>query len=232
MEFDHGQWPTILCINKSTVDLGITLDKLVSVMQKFVNDHLGRVWGSKCYIKSATTEAPGNWIMYLLDDATQAGTLGYHDLTTDGFPVGKVFVKTLLANKETVGVTATHELAEMLLDPAINKLCMGTDNTTIYAWEVCDACEEVHFDIDGVAVSDFVYPAFFEGFRAASSTKFDECGKITQPFQILTGGYMPVMKNGQWTQIFGSEAKAERFAQEDRRGHRSELRKDGGLHLS
>ena len=35
---------------------------------------------------------------------------------------------------------------------------------------------------------------------------------------------MPVFVNGKWTQIFGSQAKAVRFAREDRRGHRSTYR--------
>lgn len=229
MEFDKGQWPTILCINQATVPLGVDLDKLCQVMQKFVNDHLGKVWGSKAHIKSATTATPGHWIMYFLDNADQAGALGYHDLTADGFPIAKIFVKTLLENGEKTSVTATHELAEMLIDPAINKMCAGPDGKTIYAWEVSDACEAESFQIDGIDVTDFVYPSWFEGFRAPKSDKFDEMGLITQPFQLLKDGYMPVMQNGQWTQIFGSKAKEEAFAKEDRRGHRSELRKDGGL---
>src|SRR5438309_1611880 len=38
------------------------------------------------------------------------------------------------------------------------------------------------------------------------------------------GGYMSVFKNGKWTQVFGSRAKAGRFRQEDRREHRSTYR--------
>ena len=49
------------------------------------------------------------------------------------------------------------------------------------------------------------------------------------PFQILSGGYQIIFKNGKWTQVFGSEAKKKRFGQEDRRGHRSETRKTGKL---
>ncbi|MDE2476446.1 MAG: hypothetical protein KGO48_15445, partial [Alphaproteobacteria bacterium] len=40
-----------------------------------------------------------------------------------------------------------------------------------------------------------------------------------------------VMKNGKVSQKFGSKAKEKRFAQEDRRGHRSEYRKPVGKGL-
>jgi hypothetical protein len=48
--------------------------------------------------------------------------------------------------------------------------------------------------------------------------------RVKKPFEILAGGYQIIFKDGRWTQIFGSRAKAKRFAREDRRGHRSESR--------
>ena len=54
---------------------------------------------------------------------------------------------------------------------------------------------------------------------------FDHMKKVKRPFQILSGGYQIIFKGGKWTQVFGSETKKKRFAKEDRRGHRSELRK-------
>jgi len=73
-------------------------------------------------------------------------------------------------------------------------------------------------------MSDFVYPAWFEGFRKPGSAQFDYAKRVSRPFQILPGGYMIVFKKGRWTQVFGSPAKARRFRQEDRRGHRSTYR--------
>src|SRR5947208_17151033 len=102
--------------------------------------------------------------MAFLDDADVAHALGYHDLTPDGLPLSKVFVKTTLAVGQRVSVTACHELAEMLVDPAIN-LCSTGPGNLLYAYETADAVEEVEFAIDGVAMSDFVYPARFDAFR-------------------------------------------------------------------
>jgi len=65
---------------------------------------------------------------------------------------------------------------------------------TLYAYEVCDACESDTFGytIGKVLVSDFVYPAWFESFRTPNSTQFDREGHIVRPFQLLSGGYIGV----------------------------------------
>jgi hypothetical protein len=134
-----------------------------------------------------------------------------------------VFVKTTLAAGEKVSATASHELAEMLLDPAAN-LWAQHPNGSIWAYEVADACEEEMFEIDGIPMSDFVTPAYFEGFRSPGSARFDYLKLIKRPFQILHGGYAIISNGGKINNVFGSEAKRARFASEDRRYHRSEYR--------
>jgi spermidine synthase len=94
----------------------------------------------------------------------------------------------------------------------------------LYAYETADAVEEQEFLVNGVPMSDFVYPAWFEEFRKSGSAQFDHMKKVRRPFQILAGGYMPVYRSGRWTEIFGSESKYTRFKKEDRRGHRSTYR--------
>lgn len=159
-----------------------------------------------------------------LDDADQPGALAYHDLTPDGLPESKVFVKTTLENNDLVSVSTSHELVEMLVDPATNLMTTGPDPNTIYAYESADPVEELNFNVNGIAMSNFVYPSYFENFHKPGSVKFDKMSKVKRPFQILSGGYQIVFKNGKWNQVFGSKAKAKRFAREDRRGHRSQER--------
>ena len=112
-------------------------------------------------------------------------------------------------------VTASHELLEMLGDPDINLTAFVQPNPDaatglLYAYEVCDACENDQFgyDIDGSLVSDFVYPAWFESFRQPGSTQFDYQKKISKPFELLPGGYIGVFDvtagNG-WQQIIAPE---------------------------
>ena len=113
----------------------------------------------------------------------------------------------------------------MLVDPAINLMTSGPDPKLVYAYESADPVEQLSFPINGIAMTAFVYPSYFEAFHNPGSVKFDHLEKVKKPFQILSGGYQIIFRNGKWTQIYGSEAKKKRFAKEDRRGHRSEERK-------
>ncbi len=225
--FDRGQTPTIACFNKARASLGVDFDRLLVTLQKFLDTIFVPVWGTPARLVKTTGFRKGAWALAFLDDADVANALGYHDLTPDGLPLSKVFVRTTVAAGQKVSVTACHELAEMLVDPAINLASTGPSNR-FYAYETADAVEEQEFRLDGIPMSDFVYPSWFEIFRKAGSTQFDYMKKVSRPFQILRGGYMPVFVNGKWTQVFGSRAKRRRFAREDRRGHRSTYRGKAG----
>ena len=198
-------------------------------MQSYVDHHVVPVWGTPARLIKSSDFVKGAWAMVFLDTADQPGALAYHDLTPDGLPISKVFVKTTLDDNQLVSVSASHELVEMLVDPAINMMTTGPDPKTMYAYESADPVEEVTFKVNGIDMSDFVHPAYFEVFRKAGSAKFDHENKVRKPFQILSGGYQIIFKNGKWSQIHGSKAKEKRFAKEDRRGHRSETRKEGQL---
>lgn len=215
------------CINRASVPLGVDFGALVRALQRFLDDCFAPVWGTPARIVAARGYLPGAWAMEFWDDADAPGALGYHNLTPEGLPLSKVFVKTTARAGQKVSVTASHELAEMLVDPAINLWSDGPQGS-LYAYETADAVEEEEFLIDGVAMSDFVYPAYFEAFRKKGSAQFDYLKKVTRPFQVLKGGYSLVRQGGRISQIFGSAAKRKRFLMEDRRGHRSEARKASG----
>lgn len=223
--FNQGDVPTIACFNRATVPLGVDFDALIAAMQVFIDDHVVPVWGTPAKLVKSTGFRPGHWAMVFLDNADQAGALAYHDLTPDGLPEAKVFVKTTLDNHDLVSVSASHELVEMLVDPAINLLTTGPDPKLVYAYESADPVEDLSFPVNGIAMTDFVYPAYFEAFHKKGSVQFDRLKKVSKPFQILSGGYQIIFKNGKWTQIYGSASKKKRFAKEDRRGHRSEQRR-------
>jgi hypothetical protein len=222
--FDQGEVPTIACFNQATIDPGVDFNKLIAAMQAYVDRHVAPVWGTPAKLLKTKGFVKNAWAMVLLDDADQPGALACHDLTPDGFPLAKVFVRTTLANHDLVSVSASHELVEMLVDPAINLMSTGPDAGTMYAYESADAVEALSFEVNGIPMSDFAYPSYFEVFRKRGSTRFDHLNKVKKPFEILPDGYQIVFKDGAWTEIFGSRTRARRFAREDRRGHRSESR--------
>jgi hypothetical protein len=223
--FNQGETPKIACFNKATTPLGVEMDALVSAMQVFVDKYVAPVWATPAKLVKSTGYIKGAWAMIFLDDADQPGALAYHDLTPDGLPQSKVFVRTTIQNGDLVSVSASHELVEMLVDPAINMMTTGPDAKTIYAYESADPVEALSFKVNGIPMTDFVYPSYFEDFHKPGSVKFDYLNKVNKPFQILSGGYQIIFKNGKWAQIFASSSKAKAFAHEDRRGHRSEQRK-------
>jgi hypothetical protein len=222
--FNQGGAPKIACFNKAATPLGVDFDALIAAMQVFVDQHVAPVWGTPATLVRSKGFVKGAWAMVFLDNADAPGALAYHDLTPDGMPQSKVFVKTTLDNNDLVSVSASHELVEMLVDPAINMMTTGPDPMTMYAYESADPVEEMSFKVNGIPMTDFVYPAYFEAFRKPGSAQFDRMKKVKRPFQILAGGYQSIFKNGKWSQVFGSVAKKRRFAREDRRGHRSEER--------
>ena len=102
---------TIACINKATVDLGVPFDRLTVTLQKCYDEQFLPVWGYPVKLYNAKVAKPSDWQFVYFDDADTAGALGYHDLTKDGQPVSKIFVKTTLADNQLVSVTACHELS-------------------------------------------------------------------------------------------------------------------------
>ena len=196
----HAQTPTIQIsvINESTVLADADVTPVVAALQKQVTNDFRPIWGTDAeltIIPKGTQPASGSWWLVLLDDSDQANALGYHDLTSEGLPIGKVFATSDLKAGTSWTVTASHELLEMLGDPNINLTVFVQNSTTagmLYAYEVCDACEDdgLGYSIDNILVSDFVYPAWFEGFRTEGSTQFDRGNKIQLPLHLLAGGYI------------------------------------------
>jgi hypothetical protein len=100
-------------------------------------------------------------------------------------------------------IDASHETLEMLVDPSGNRLQTskaiqiagdGTEDATgefEYLVEVCDPCEDNQFaySIQGVAVSDFITPHFYDPVVTAG-TRYSFGGNIKKPRQVLQGGYI------------------------------------------
>lgn len=227
--FNQGRVPKIAVFNKATTPLGVDFDKLIVALQVYVDKYVAPVWSTPAKLVKSKDFIRGAWAIAFLDDADEPDALAYHELTPDGLPISKVFVRTTISNGELVSVCASHELVEMLVDPGINLMTTGPDPKIIYAYESADPVEALSFPINGIPMSDFVYPSYFEDFHKPGSVKFDELGKVRRPFQILKDGYQIIFKGGKWSQVFGSAAKKNTFALERRTGHRSEDRKLNSL---
>ncbi|HJU18987.1 MAG TPA: hypothetical protein VJ770_21235 [Stellaceae bacterium] len=204
---------TVAIVNQSSIVADTAMPAVVDALQRQVHEHFAPAWGIDAALNLVARDAmpdPTWWRLVILDDSDQADALGYHETTASGLPQGLVFARTTQEDGEKWTVTASHELLEMLADPEINLTVFVQDSDEsgrLYAYEVCDAVESVAYPIDGVPVSDFVLPSYFEPGTAGATpaAPFDYCQQLTMPLpSLLPGGYIGMYQVGMgagWTQI-------------------------------
>jgi hypothetical protein len=206
----------IAVLNESTVIQDVAIQQMIPAFSDQWNKDLETVWGVQpadlVFFSKGQAPPAGSWWVIFLDDSDQANALAYHDLTNDGFPLSKVFVKTIQADNASVSVGATHEICEMAVDPWLNSAYQDPSGV-FWAGEICDPVEDDQYGytINGIRVTDFVTPNWFAHKNAQENIDFQN--KATAPFQILDGGYAQKFDpNSGWIQVTGSRAKASRRA--------------------
>ena len=128
-------------INESTATTDANVQKMMPAFDQQWNKDLQPVWGvdTATFTFVPQGQAPASGVF--LDDSDQADALAYHDLTDEGLPISKVFVKTILADNADLGVGATHELCEMAVDPWLNSAFQDPQGV-FWAGEVCYPVED------------------------------------------------------------------------------------------
>ena len=152
--------------------------------------------------KASNADTRGDAVIYLWDEADVDDALGYHAANNAGIPFGFVFTSISKEMNEPWSVTLSHEAMELIGDPETNLLVMGphpTEDRDVFHWfEMCDAVQDESYQIDGVAVSNFLLPLYFTGTR-----DWDEVGarndflgtvgadgQTIKSFGINRGGYI------------------------------------------
>lgn len=204
-------------------------DVVVKALEKQVKEDFAPAWGITAELDfigydngkkfseaiKCSSYVKGRWWLVLLDTSHEAGLRGFHSVTEEGLPTGKVFAKSDNDYRRNWTASASHELLEMLVDPGMNLTALRpTGETTgqLYSYEVCDPCDadEYPIKVDGgmVQVANFVYPAWFEQFhKAETNTKFmhDDSRTVKEPFKLRPGGHATVLdipSVAGWRQIF------------------------------
>jgi hypothetical protein len=202
--------PQITVINESSAITDAEVQRMLPAFDRQWNQDLMPVWGVDkagfALVPKGQAPAAGAWWLVFLDDSDQAGALAYHDLTNEGLPISKVFVKTILADSAPVSVGATHELCEMAVDPWLNSAYQDQQGV-FWAGEVCDPVEDVQYgyEIGDVLVTDFITPNWFGHLHAQGAIDFK--GHARAAFEVLTGGYAQKFDPQQgWQQVTGSLA--------------------------
>ena len=215
-------------INESTAIASADVQTMIPAFSQQWNADLKSVWGidsaTFTFVPEGQAPAAGTWWVVFLDDSDQAGALAYHDLTNEGLPISKVFVKSIQADNSSVSVGATHELCEMAVDPWLNSAYQDPQGI-FWAGEICDPVEDDQYgyQIGATLVTDFVTPNWFAHQHALPTIDFK--GHATAAFAVLSGGYAQKFdpQNG-WQQITGSKAKLSMRVAQPAVGSRRERR--------
>lgn len=203
---------TQLALVSETQGLGVSeLTRVSAALQKQVLRDLAPIWGIWASVDAFPDldDVPtGYWPVVVLDNIGFPGASGIH-LDQDGQP----FALVQLTNRWTL--TASHEVLEMLVDPFGDRLTpsqsIKPDQGRVnYLVEVCDPSEafEFSYTVNGIRVSDFYTPAFFDP-MPARSVRYSFTDTIKEPKQVLRGGYLswldPVTSHWWQQKFFGPE---------------------------
>jgi len=182
-----------------------------AAIQKQVSRDFSPIWqidATVSYYEQLKDVPLGYWPVIIKDDIGEPGAGGVH-LDDNKQPYALVQAENFWE------LAASHETLEMLCDPTGNRLMTGTSpkkgqGKVQFLVEVCDPCEATQFayHVNGVLVSDFFTPHFFDPAPAAG-TKYSFTGAITRPLQVLKGGYLswfdPVSKHWFQETLFGTK---------------------------
>ncbi len=214
--------PTISIVNQSKIVVNSILKRVViPAMQKQITRDFEPVWGWGANLKFNTRKFDMKVI--IKDTAGKGGYLGYH--IKSGKPVTYIFAKDDIADSGEYSSTLSHELLEMIADPGVNLYAIGKfrdggrKKSGLYGLEVCDPVEANYYKIDGVTVSDFVRPEWFEPEHKKGRMKMDHMGVVDAPFMLAEGGYADVLAGSRWHTLRGRKAKVKRVR------HRGDARK-------
>lgn len=168
------------------------LSRVAAALSKQVANDYAPIWGIRATVSAFPNLArvpSGYHPIIIQDQLDDPGALGYHT-DKNGQPYALVMLT------DSYSLTCSHELLEMITDPLGNRMVTSRpvarhEHNVRFLVEVCDPCEDANFayTIDGVLVSDFYTPAYFQAHRARG-TRYDFTGHIEQPRQVLQGGYL------------------------------------------
>ena len=206
------QKPTIALISEAPKIGMRKLKKVAAALQRQIREDFAPIWKVDCEIvvAEAVAAAPvGCWPVIIKQDLGMPGAAAYHNVKK-----GSPFA--LVADTSFWTQSASHQIMEMLVSPNGDRFVSAASvdpqqkgKIVRYLVQVCDPCQEVSFAyrIDGVLVSDFCTPQFFEG-SGRTNARYDKMGSIRKPLEILRGGYLSWFdeEGDEWwqQQYFGS----------------------------
>lgn len=165
------------------------LTSVAAAIQKQVARDLSQHWdvqGTISAFPRLEDVPPGYWSVIVKDDI-EVDAAGTHCDPNDQ-PLA------LVTSGPGWSVTASHEAIEMLVDPFGNRTVAGPSpkedqGRVEFLVEVADPIGDSTYSINGVLVSDYCTPHYYDPLQS-SGVQFCYTGGITGPRQILQNGYL------------------------------------------
>jgi hypothetical protein len=198
-----------------------TFQDAVKAIRRQCQEDFEPEWNIQCVLrgtkvnirKKAPIDGVHDAIIYVGDESQDPTTgvqnaLGYHSDNHAGIPYGFVYLDVVQEVGEEWTTTLSHEVLELLADPAAVVTVAGPDprdntRTVQFDLEVCDPTQGDSYDIDGVSVSNFVTRSYFGLAGPSTQTNFLELD--LQPFGVRPGGYFQFEDGEQVFQVQGEK---------------------------
>lgn len=193
------------------------LAQLAAALNEQIQADFAPVWKVAATVATYAKAPGGTWAVHIQKTLDQPGALGYHT-DKNNQPIAYVELT------DTVSVTVSHEVLEMLADPFGNRMhaCqlpqglaarfgefgLSSPVERIHCLlEVCDPPEAVSYQVGGVAMSDFLLPPWYRS-APGPHVAYSHAGGCTQPRQIADGGYVSFANaGGEWYQVFNQSGQ-------------------------
>lgn len=228
----------ISVVNRSRTLADADVLRAVRAINRQLADDLEPHWkfGARLRLDAVAEPPPaatrGDAVITIADRPTAvgAGAEGYHDLGRGDRAVGFVFLDVCQAAGDAWTAALSHEAIELTADPLNNLLVQGPHprdrrRQVFHAFELCDAVQAEGYEIDGVAVSNFVLPGWFAT-PAIAGARNDFLGRpargeVLAPFAMAPGGsltfYDPALRRSRWTTATAPDDDAARRRVEAKR---------------
>lgn len=184
-------------VHIALVDMSGTIDahdlaEVAGALNEQLQADVAPAWNVRATVGAYPKPPIGTWRLELHDTIEVEGAAGFHSDNR-----GQPFAQVALSDGHWT-LSASHELIEMVIDPNGARLhtaaalsgWKGGASRVRYLVEACDPPEEIHYEVGGVEVSDFVLPSFYRSSPRGSLAAYSHTGAVTQPLEILDGGYI------------------------------------------
>lgn len=167
------------------------LTSVAAALQKQVMRDFSPIWRVPGTVDAFTRleDVPIGYWPIIVSNNIHDSAAGVH-LDKHGQPIAMV------KYSQSWSLPASHECLEMLADPFGNRLIAGqspmeNQGRVEFLLEACDPCAgSGHaYAVNGVLVSDFITPHFFDPVSSAG-VRYSFTGAIQNPREVMPGGYL------------------------------------------